>query len=239
MSKEIIDQAPHPQICENPERGEIARKKLIEAGLKIYSEVGYEKASTRLLAAEAGVNIAAIPYYFGSKEGLYLAVIDSIIDYYRQSLGDNLTQIQTALANPNSTAEEYRSLFDLYMRKMVQFVLQGTPEREQISRIYTREQLDPTSAFERLYTGFVSDLHGTIAALVIRILEHKISASEAKIVTQTLLGQVTVFKSSRRAVLHNMGWKTYHEQGITEIEGIVMFQVNAIMQAYQQKSSSL
>ena len=239
MSKKIIDQIPDSLICENPERGEIARKKLIEAGLKIYSEVGYEKASTRLLAAEAGVNIAAIPYYFGSKEGLYLAVMDSIIDYYRQSLGDNLTQIQSALDNPNTTAAEYRSLFDHYMRKMVQFVLQGSPEREQISRIYSREQLDPTSAFERLYLGFVRNLHETIAALVTRILENKVSASEAKIVTQTLLGQVTVFKSSRRAVLHNMGWKTYHEQGITEIEGIVMFQVNAIMQAYQQKSSSL
>lgn len=235
MPKEIID----PITCDTPERGEVARKKLIEAGLKIYSAVGYEKASTRLLAAEAGVNIAAIPYYFGSKEGLYIAVIDSIIDYYRAGLGDSLIQIQTALNSPNTTIEEYRILLDHYMRKMIRFVLQDTPERQQISRIYTREQLDPTSAFERLYTGFVRELHESIAALIAQILKDQISASEAKIVAQTLLGQVTVFKSSRRAVLHNMGWKDYHEQGITEIEGIVMFQVNAIMHAYQQKSSSL
>ncbi len=235
MPKEIIDQI----TCDTPERGEIARKKLIEAGLKIYSAVGYEKASTRLLAAEAGVNIAAIPYYFGSKEGLYIAVIDSIIDYYRAGLGDSLIQIQTALNNPNTTTEEFRALLDRYMRKMIRFVLQDTQERQQISRIYTREQLDPTSAFERLYSGFVRELHESIAALIAQILKDQISASEAKIVAQTLLGQVTVFKSSRRAVLHNMGWKDYHEQGITEIEGIVMFQVNAIMHAYQQKSSSL
>ncbi len=235
MPKEIID----PIASESLERGEIARKKLIEAGLKIYSAVGYEKASTRLLAAEAGVNIAAIPYYFGSKEGLYIAVIDSIIDYYRAGLGDSLTQIQTALNNADTTAEEYRALLDHYMRKMIRFVLQDTPERQQISRIYTREQLDPTSAFERLYQGFVRGLHESISALVAQILKDKISASEAKIVAQTLLGQVTVFKSSRRAVLHNMGWKDYHEQGITEIEGIVMFHVNAIMLAYQHKGSSL
>lgn len=225
--------------CDTPERGEIARKKLIDAGLKIYSAVGYEKASTRLLAAEAGVNIAAIPYYFGSKEGLYIAVIDSIVEYYRTGLGDSLSQIQSALDKPNTSIEEYRELLDHYMRKMIHFVLQDTPERQQISRIYTREQLDPTSGFDRLYNGFVRELHESISALVARILKDKISSSEAKIVAQTLLGQVTVFKSSRRAVLNNMGWKDYYEQGITEIEGIVMFQVNAIMHAYQQKSYSL
>jgi AcrR family transcriptional regulator len=239
MSKEMTDQIVASTACEILERGEIARKKLIEAGLKIYSAVGYEKASTRLLAAEAGVNIAAIPYYFGSKEGLYLAVIDSIIDYYRAGLGDSLTLIQTALGNTNTTDEEYRTLLDHYMRQMIHFILKGSPEREQISRIYTREQLDPTSAFDRLYTGFVKELHETIAALIARILQNKVSSSAAKIVAQTLLGQVTVFKSSRRAVLRNMDWEDYQEQGIAEIESILMFQVNAMMQAHLQKSASL
>jgi AcrR family transcriptional regulator len=239
MSKEMTDQIVASTACEILERGEIARKKLIEAGLKIYSAVGYEKASTRLLAAEAGVNIAAIPYYFGSKEGLYLAVIDSIIDYYRAGLGDSLTLIQTALSNTNTTDEEYRTLLDHYMRQMIHFILKGSPEREQISRIYTREQLDPTSAFDRLYTGFVKELHETIAALIARILQNKVSSSAAKIVAQTLLGQVTVFKSSRRAVLRNMDWEDYQEQGIAEIESILMFQVNAMMQAHLQKSASL
>jgi len=239
MSKENTNPIVDLTNCESLERGEVARKKLIDAGLKIYSAVGYEKASTRLLAAEAGVNIAAIPYYFGSKEGLYIAVIDSIVEYYRAGLGDSLTHIQAALKKPDTTFEEYRELLDHYMRKMIHFVLQDTPERQQISRIYTREQLDPTSGFDRLYNGFVRELHESISALVAQILKEKISAAEAKIVAQTLLGQVTVFKSSRRAVLNNMGWKDYHEQGISEIEGIVMFQVNAIMHAYQQKSSSL
>jgi AcrR family transcriptional regulator len=239
MPNENTDHAAESNHCENPERGEIARKKLIEAGLKIYSAVGYEKASTRVLAAEAGVNIAAIPYYFGSKEGLYLAVIDSIIDYYHASLGDSLTQIKIALANANTTTAEFKALLEQYMQKMIHFVLEASPEREQISRIYTREQLDPTSAFERLYTGFIQELHETIAALVAKILQDRISVSESIIVAQTLLGQVTVFKSSRRAVLRNLGWDNYREQGIAEIENILMFQVNAIMQGYLQKGFSL
>src|ERR1700722_192924 len=108
----------------SPERRDIARKKLIEAGLKIYSEVGFEAASTRALAAAAGVNIAAIPYYFQSKEGLYLAVIDHIVDHYRQGIQDGLANITRALNDVKTTSAQLRALLDDYMRLLIHFVLQ-------------------------------------------------------------------------------------------------------------------
>ena len=46
--------------------------RLVAAGLKLFSEHGLDGVTTRALAAEAGVNQAAIPYYFGSKEGVHL-----------------------------------------------------------------------------------------------------------------------------------------------------------------------
>jgi len=222
---------------DSTERGEIARKKLIQAGLKIYSEVGYEKASTRMLAAEAGVNIAAIPYYFGNKEGHYVAVIDSIIAYYQQALGDDLKNIRAALANPATTTSAFIALFDHYLVTMVRFVLQETVERDQISRIYTREQLDPTPAFGRLYSGFVHNLHETLSELVGRILGTHISVTEAKLITHTLLGQVTIFKSSCKAIQSNLGWDRYGPERIADIERLVLFQIHTLIHAYQQHPS--
>jgi TetR/AcrR family transcriptional regulator, regulator of cefoperazone and chloramphenicol sensitivity len=223
----------------NRERGDIARKKLIEAGLIIFSEVGYKGASTRRLAATAGVNIAAIPYYFGSKEGLYLAMIDHIVEYYKKSLGSGLVQIRQALNSKNSTFAGCCSLLDEYMCLLVTFVLQESNECSQISRIYTREQLDPTSAFERLYDGFFRDMRETLAALVAAILGLDVLSTEVKLITETLLGQVAIFKSSRVTVLHNMGWKNYEGKSMADIERIVRFNVNALMQAYQKKDAVL
>ena len=222
----------------SPERRDIARKKLIEAGLKIYSEVGFEAASTRALAAAAGVNIAAIPYYFQSKEGLYLAVIDHIVDHYRQGIQDGLANITRALNDVKTTSAQLRALLDDYMRLLIHFVLQESKERAYMSRIYIREQLDPTPGFQRLYDGFVRGMHETMSALLGRILGPHLPLSEIKLIAQTLLGQVATFKSSREAVLHNMGWKNYGEEGIAEIERVVMRQTDAILQLYIRKGDA-
>jgi len=53
---------------------------------KIFSELGYDGASTRTISGEAGVNMAMLNYYFGSKEGLYLAVFERKISAFRTLL---------------------------------------------------------------------------------------------------------------------------------------------------------
>ncbi len=217
----------------NPERGDVARKKLIEAALEAISETGYEGASTRAIAASAGVNIAAIPYYFGSKEGLYLAVIDYILKYYQDGLGGSLASIRAALAEPATTRARCRALLDNHMRVLISFILQEGAERSRISHLYIRESLDPTPAFDRLYDGFIRDMQATLTALVARIVDPDLPPAQTKLVTQTLLGQIAFFKSSREAILHDMGWDTYGKTGMVEIERVIMRNVAAVVAAYQ------
>lgn len=214
-----------------------ARGKLINAGLKMYSEVGYEGASTRKLAAAAGVNIATIPYYFGNKEGLYLAVIDHIVAYYKDNLGESLEQIRIELKKKAITPDEGHALLDGFIRKFVCFVLQEGSECSQISKIYIREQLDPSSGFVRIYTGFIKELRETLADLVETILCRCVNQVEIKLIVETILGQIAIFKSSRVTVLQNMGWQNYGEKRITDIERIVTFNVRALIRAYQEKDS--
>lgn len=54
--------------------GEDARRRLFHAALTLFAQKGFGNTSTRELAEAAGVNIAAISYYFGDKAGLYRAV---------------------------------------------------------------------------------------------------------------------------------------------------------------------
>jgi AcrR family transcriptional regulator len=51
------------------------RRKLIEAARDMLIESGYDGASTKQIAARAGVNAAMINYYFDSKEGLSRAMM--------------------------------------------------------------------------------------------------------------------------------------------------------------------
>jgi AcrR family transcriptional regulator len=131
-----------------------------------------------------------IPYYFRSKEGLYLAVIDYIIDYYLKGVGEHLAKIKRALNDKRTTQAEYRALFDDYMRTVIHFVLQESKERSRMSHINIREQLDPTSAFDRLYEGFVRDLYETMSALIGHIIGPSLPPSELKLITHTVFGQI-------------------------------------------------
>lgn len=68
---------------ESPETGGGGRKrdraeterKLMEAAIKVFSEHGYDAATTKLVAQTAGINEALINRYFHGKNGLLLAVI--------------------------------------------------------------------------------------------------------------------------------------------------------------------
>ncbi len=51
------------------------KEKILEAAKKLFAKHGIEKCSLRMITREAGVNLAAINYHFGSKEHLVRMVI--------------------------------------------------------------------------------------------------------------------------------------------------------------------
>jgi AcrR family transcriptional regulator len=50
-----------------------ARQRIIEAALALFGQMGYARATTRAIAAAAGVNEVTLFRHFGSKKGLLLA----------------------------------------------------------------------------------------------------------------------------------------------------------------------
>ena len=57
------------------------RAKILQAALSEFSERGLPAASTDDIAKRCGVNKRMIYYYFGSKDGLYLAALESVYEY--------------------------------------------------------------------------------------------------------------------------------------------------------------
>jgi AcrR family transcriptional regulator len=55
--------------------GKDTKNALLTAGLAVFNEVGYEKATVRAIAARAGVDPAMVNHWFGGKEGLFAAAV--------------------------------------------------------------------------------------------------------------------------------------------------------------------
>ncbi|MEW5737094.1 MAG: TetR/AcrR family transcriptional regulator [Thermodesulfobacteriota bacterium] len=54
-------------------------EKILKAAEDVFAEAGYKAATTREIAARAGVNIAAIHYYWGTKNELWYAVVYNVL----------------------------------------------------------------------------------------------------------------------------------------------------------------
>jgi len=86
---------------------------ILDVAEKVFSDHGFDGASTRMISGEAGVNMAMLNYYFGSKEGLFLAVIDRKISSHKDMLQN--------ISNDDSLAqwEKIERYVDVYSEKVV------------------------------------------------------------------------------------------------------------------------
>ncbi|MEV0382835.1 TetR family transcriptional regulator [Nonomuraea sp. NPDC050643] len=65
-----------PQVTEaRPRDREATRERILRAARELFGEQGYEQVTVRMIAAAAEANIALVGRYFGSKAGLFGAVL--------------------------------------------------------------------------------------------------------------------------------------------------------------------
>ncbi|KPL93277.1 TetR/AcrR family transcriptional regulator [Vibrio splendidus] len=93
-----------------PQNNLDVRQLLIEHARDLFVVQPYDKVSTRLIADRAGVNIAMIRYYFGSKAGLFEAML-------RETLRPMQLQMQRLVEE--SSHENFLDLMRTYYKEMV------------------------------------------------------------------------------------------------------------------------
>jgi AcrR family transcriptional regulator len=88
------------------------RAAILGSARRLFAELGYDRATIRAIAAEAGVDPALVVHFFGSKQKLFLAGVDLPIDPAaladeiasapRTEVGARMTAfLLTALENPD------------------------------------------------------------------------------------------------------------------------------------------
>ncbi|MEO5592217.1 MAG: TetR family transcriptional regulator [Chitinophagaceae bacterium] len=85
---------------------------IINHAVELFAEKGFEGTSIRDLAARAGVNVAMVNYYFGSKEKLFESLVEERASYSRGVLDE--------IANNASYSdiEKIEHIIDAYINKL-------------------------------------------------------------------------------------------------------------------------
>jgi AcrR family transcriptional regulator len=92
------------------------RAQIIEAAIRVLLQEGIVEATTRKITAEAGVNVATLNYYFGSKDKLLMAVLEKV-----------LRETEAAIWSSVRTDQGLRTTLESYLQVIWSYV-EATPE---------------------------------------------------------------------------------------------------------------
>lgn len=197
-----------------------ARERLLDAGLELFARVGFHGTTTRALARRAGVNLAAIPYHFGTKRQLYLAVAEALV---ARIAGRLRPELEAAQRTATQEAPSPEALLDALTRLLDRLarVLLSEEASDDVGRFVLAEQLAPSEAFDLLFEGGMREVHGAVAALLGRLLGAGPDDAEVRMRTSLLLGQVLVFRAARALVLRTLDRDALDGADVRAIRGLV------------------
>ncbi|MEM8885267.1 MAG: CerR family C-terminal domain-containing protein [Planctomycetota bacterium] len=92
------------------------KQRLIEAAMKLFTDRGPDDVSLRDIAAEAGVTHGSIRYHFGTKEDLYLTVVDRL-----GSVSDTLPELPPKAELERLTRKEAERQLRAMVHRFVRF----------------------------------------------------------------------------------------------------------------------
>ncbi len=87
------------------------REILLQTASRLFAEKGFEAVSIRELSKEANVNIAMIAYHFGSKEGLFKAIVG-------EKIPKMTAQLKNIQKSEGTAWDKISAIIDIYIERM-------------------------------------------------------------------------------------------------------------------------
>ena len=214
------------------QRGEDTRQRILETALVLFGAEGFDGASTRELAERAGVNLPAIQYYFGSKEGLYRAVVEHIAGHIEARLAPLAGRIRAALTGAAPARESILELLCELLDLIVAMILDDTlPDRESRRRFFARTEFEPMAAADALQDCMIGNILRPCAALVGRLVGRPADDERVLMRAIALLGQAKGFNSC--GAERTLGWDTISAERVRAVQGLLREHARAVFRADQ------
>ncbi|MDR1766211.1 MAG: TetR family transcriptional regulator [Lachnospiraceae bacterium] len=116
-----------------------AKERLLQTGLRLFSRHGYDATSTRMIAADAHVNLNMIQFHFGGKENFYRGVLEYASGALKDAYGGVYEEIQAAKAKGALDAEAawgfISRLIDIQLHAVI-----DQPDPERLSLMYWEQR---------------------------------------------------------------------------------------------------
>jgi AcrR family transcriptional regulator len=161
------------------------RERILSAAGQEFAERGYEAATVRDICLAAGVNVAAVNYYFGDKQRLY---IESVRHAHRERVRD----VPLPELPPGTPPETQLAGFVSNMlERMLGF---GQPPWQ--ARLMLREVLQPTDACREMVEDYIRPHFEMLVGILDALAEGRLSQAQLRRVALSVVGQCFLYRAA-------------------------------------------
>jgi AcrR family transcriptional regulator len=207
-------------------KGGEARLRILEAALKVFGAGGFKGGTTRQIAEEAGVNLPALKYYFGGKQGLYLACAREIVGRYERRMLALVSEASAALSEA-LTPDAARARLKAVVRALAEIMVGGA-EAQIWTAFVLREMAEQGPAFDVLYGKLWAPGVELTAGLISRALGEAAVSPAARVQALLLISSLTAFSTARPVSLKFLDWPDAAAERFALLIEVVDRQIDAI-----------
>ncbi|OGR39693.1 MAG: hypothetical protein A2051_10485 [Desulfovibrionales bacterium GWA2_65_9] len=167
------------------------KDRLLKAARAVFAERGVKEATVRDICAKAGANVAAVNYYFGGKEKLFMAVL---ADYMQAA---HLRFPIDMDLEPGAPAHDR---LKAYVRSLLyKFLGDGDPLYEKLGMLLTAEFIDPSDQFDEIMERFIMPQHQVLLGIVRELMPGSDERS-AHLCAAGVVGYCLLFDHMRQVI---------------------------------------
>lgn len=122
-----------------------SKQKILDAAESLFAENGFEATSVRFITAVAGVNLASVNYYFGSKDNLIVEVLSRAIKPLNQQ---RMGLLEKELAQFGDNPVPLPNVLNAFLRPCLE--VSFDPSREKTFRLLGRSLSEEGNFIEQI-----------------------------------------------------------------------------------------
>jgi AcrR family transcriptional regulator len=218
--------APAPAFAKGSPKGEETRRRILDVALREFGALGFEATPTRWIAEQASVNLPALRYYFGGKEGLYLACAREIVGEYQATMQTLQSELRLAL-DDGMTRESARASLKAILRALVDVQI-GARRSNVWLTFVQREISEQGPAFRLLFESLWVPGIDLVADLISRIQGERTRTEAARLRALLLVSSLAAFGVARPIALGYLDWPALDSAALERIKHAFDEQIDRI-----------
>ncbi|MRR54773.1 MAG: DUF1956 domain-containing protein [Deltaproteobacteria bacterium] len=195
------------------------RVRILEAAAAIFAEHGFAATTIRQICSQAQVNLAAVNYHFGGKEGLYRDTI-------------RFLRMRAYESYPTTYGLAADALPEEQLRAFVRSFLLRTSfdeKTQEFGTIVMREMVEPTAALDMMLDEGIRSLFGQLVGIVSDLLPEHTDAEIVLASARSIISQCLFYLFSRSVISRMSPEEKFGLEDLDRVsEQILLFSLSAL-----------